>query len=114
MLERALSKDMTRLSAYLQTWRLKLSHAKTVTAAFHIHNREAKDELKVKNNDKILPFCPVPTDLGVKLDRSLTTPAWCRSVHTRFIHSVPSDALRIVTECLRTTPTDNLPVLSGI
>ena len=45
---------------------------KTVTAAFHLHNREAKRELKVKNNGKILPFCPVPTYLGVKLDRALT------------------------------------------
>ena len=65
---------MTTLSAYLQTWRLKLSHVKTVTAAFHLHNREAKRELKVKNNGKILPFFPVPTYLGVKLDRALTYP----------------------------------------
>ena len=71
-LERTLSQDMTTLSKYLQTWRLKLSHAKTVTAAFHLHNREAKRELKVCNIGKTLPFCPVPTYLGVKLDRSLT------------------------------------------
>ena len=56
----------------LETWRLKLIHAKTVTAAFHLYNREAKRELKVKNYGKILPFCPVPTYLGVKLDRALT------------------------------------------
>ena len=53
MLERTLSEDMTTLSAYLQTWPLKLNHAKTVTATFHLHNREAKRELKVDNNDKI-------------------------------------------------------------
>ena len=41
-------------------------------------------------------------------------PAWCRSAYTRFIHSVLNDALRIVTGCLRPTPTDNLPVLSSI
>ena len=41
-------------------------------------------------------------------------PAWCRSAHTRFIDSVSNDALRIVTGCLRPTPTDHLPVLSGI
>ena len=68
MLERTLNKNMTALSAHLQTWRLKLSHAKTATAAFNLHNREAKRELKVKNNDKILPFCPVPAYLGVKLE----------------------------------------------
>ena len=154
---------MTTLSAYLQTWQLKLSHAKTVTAAFHLHNREAKRELKVKSNGKILPFCPVPTFLGVKLDRALTyrhhlealrkklstrvsllrqlegsgwgagaktlrtaalsliystaeycAPAWCRSALTRLIDSVLNDALRIVSGCLRPTPTDNLTVLSDI
>ena len=71
VLERTLSEDMTTLSAYLQTRRLKLSHAKTVTATFNLHNREAKRELKVKNNGKILPSCSVPTYLGVKLDRAL-------------------------------------------
>ena len=63
---------MTTLSEYLQTWRLKLSYTKTVTAAFHLHDREAKRELKVCNIGKTLPFFPVPTYLGVKLDRSLT------------------------------------------
>ena len=71
-LEGTLSQDMSTLSAYLQTWRLKLSHTKTVTAAFHLNNREAKHELKVYNNGRLLPFCPTPTYLGIKLDRSLT------------------------------------------
>ena len=63
---------MSTLSAYRQTWRLKLSHTKTVTAAFHLNNREAKRELKVYNNGGLLPFCPTPTYLRVKLDRSFT------------------------------------------
>ena len=41
-------------------------------------------------------------------------PAWCRSAHTRLIDSVLNDVLRIVIGCLDPTPTDNLPVLSGI
>ena len=41
-------------------------------------------------------------------------PVWCRSAHTRLIDSVLNDALRIVTKCLRPTPTDHLPVFSGI
>ena len=41
-------------------------------------------------------------------------PVWCRSAHTRLIDSVLNDALRIVTGCLRPTPTDHLPALSGI
>ena len=71
-LEGTLSQDISTLSAYLQTWRLKLSHTKTVMAAFHLNNREAKCELKVYNNGRLLPFCPTPTYLGVKLDRSFT------------------------------------------
>ena len=154
---------MSILSAYLQTWRLKLSHTKTVTAAFHLNNREAKRELKVYNNGRVLSFCPIPTYLGVKLDRSLTfrhhlvalrkklssrvtllrqlvglgwgtgaktlriatlslvystaeyyAPVWYRSAHTCLIDIILNDALRIVTGCLRPTPTDHLPVLSGI
>ena len=41
-------------------------------------------------------------------------PVWCRSAHIRLIDSVLNDALRIVTGCLRPTPTDYLPVLAGI
>ena len=162
-LEGILSQDMSTLLLYFQTWRLKLSHTKTMMAAFYLNNREAKRELKVCNNGRLLPFCPTPTYLGVKLDRSLTfchhlvalhkklslrvtllrrlvglgwgvgaktlriatlslvystaeycAPVWCRSAHTRLIDSVLNDALRIVTGCLRPTPTDHLPVLSGI
>ena len=71
-LEGTLSQDMSTLSSCLQTWRLKLSHTKTVTAAFHLNNRKAKRELKVYNNNRLLPFCPTPAYLGIKLDRSLT------------------------------------------
>ena len=161
--EDTLSQDMTTLLAYLQTWRLKLSNTKTVTAAFHLNNREAKRELNVYNSGNLLPPCPVPTFLGVELDRSLTfhhhfealrkklstrvallrllagsrwgagaktlrisalslvyftaeycAPVWCRSTHTCLIDSILNDALRIVTGCLRPTPTEDLPALAGI
>ena len=161
-LKGTLSQDMSTLSDF-QTWRLKLSHTWTVTAAFHLNNRETKRELKVYNNGRLLPFCPTPTYFGVKLDRLLMfrqhlvalhkklssrvtllrrlvgsgsgagaktlriaalslvysiaeycVPVWCRSAHIRLIDSVLNDALRIVTGCLRPTPTDHLPVLSGI
>ena len=71
-LKATLSSDMSTLSAYLQTWRLKLNYAKTVAAAFHLNNREAKRELKVYNNNRLLPFCPNSTYIKVKLRRSLT------------------------------------------
>ena len=71
-MENTLSQDMTTLSAYFQTWRLKLGNTKTVTAVFHLNNREAKQELNVYNNGNLLSPCPVPTYFGVKLGRSLT------------------------------------------
>ena len=71
-LEGTLTLDMSTLLAYLQTWKLKLSHTKTVMAAFQLNNREAKRELKVYNNRRLLQFCPTPTYFGVKLDRLLT------------------------------------------
>ena len=55
---------MITLSAYLQTWQIKLNHAKTVRAAFHLYDLDAMRELKVNNNGKVLPFCPVPAYLG--------------------------------------------------
>ena len=38
-----------------------------MTTVFHLNNREAKRELKIFNNGKLLPYCPTPTYLGVKL-----------------------------------------------
>ena len=162
-LEETLSQDMATLSGYLHNWRLKLSEKKTVSAVFHLNNKEARRELNVHLNGKLLPFCPSPTYLGVTLDRALTyrchivslrkklasrvallrrlagsgwgadatvlrtstlalvhstaeycAPAWCRSVHTRLADSTINDALRIVTGCLRPTPTAYLPILAGI
>jgi len=70
--EGALSKDMATLGEYIQTWKLKLSTTKTVSAVFHLINKEAKRELKVNFNNETLPFCSEPKYLGVTLDRSLT------------------------------------------
>ena len=63
--EDTLSQDMTTLSAYFQTWRLKLSNTKTVTAAFYLNNREVKRELNVYKNGNLLPPCLAPTCLRV-------------------------------------------------
>ena len=41
-------------------------------------------------------------------------PTWGRSAHTRLIDTTINDALRIVTGCLRPTPTEYLPMLAGI
>jgi len=68
--EEMLSKDMATISEYLQTWKLKLSTTKTVTAAFHL-NKEAKRELKVNLRNKPLPICSEPKYLRITLDRLL-------------------------------------------
>ena len=70
--EGALSKDMATLGEYLQTWKLKLSTTKTVSAVFYLNNKEAKRELKVNFNNKTLPFCSEPKYLGVTMNRLLT------------------------------------------
>jgi len=75
VVEGVLSKDMEYIYEYLQTWKLTLSTAKTVSAAFHLNNKEAKRELKVNQNNETLPFCSELKYLGVTLDRSLT---YCR------------------------------------
>jgi len=67
-----LTKDMATVVECLQTWKLKLSTIKTVLAAFHLNNKEAKRELKVKYNNETLPFYSDPKYLRVTLDRSLT------------------------------------------
>ena len=41
-------------------------------------------------------------------------PIWCHSAYNHLIDNVLNHALRIVTGCLRPTPTDHLSILSGI
>ena len=65
---------MITLSVYFRTWMLKLSHTKTMTAAFHLNNPKVKRELKVYNN-RILPFCLTPTYLGGKSGRIAYVPS---------------------------------------
>jgi len=40
--EGVLSKDIATVSQYFQTWKLKLSATKIVSAVFHLNNKEAK------------------------------------------------------------------------
>ena len=41
-------------------------------------------------------------------------PLWCRSSHTKKLDTTLNDTLRIITGCLKPTPSEFLPVLSGI
>ena len=71
-MEADLNQDMGILAAYLREWRLQLSIGKTVSAAYHLNNREARRELHIFVNNKRLEFQQAPRYLGVRLDRSLT------------------------------------------
>ena len=70
-MEEGLNKDMTILVGYLQKWRIQLSIGKTVSAAYHLNNREAKRELGVFVDNKRLMFQQAPKYIGVRLDRML-------------------------------------------
>ena len=59
-----------------------------MTAAFYLHNREDKRELKVDANNKLLPFCSVSTDLGAKLDRSLLFRCHLWTLHKKLVTRV--------------------------
>jgi len=65
---------MATIGEYLQTGKLKLNTTKTVSAAFHFNNKEAKHELKVNFNNKTLPFCSKPKYLGVLTGHSNVSP----------------------------------------
>ena len=70
-MEEGLNNDMTILVDYLRKWRLQLSIGKTISAAYHLNNREAKRELDVFVDNKRLVFQQAPKYLGVRLDRML-------------------------------------------
>ena len=70
--EEGLNQDMDVLAAYLRSWRLQLSKGKTVSAAFHLCNREARRELEISVDNEPLEFQQAPKYLGVRLDRTLS------------------------------------------
>ena len=70
--EEDLNQDMDVLAAYLRRGRLQLSTGKTVSAAFHLCNREARRELEISVDNKPLEFHQAPKYLGVRLDRTLS------------------------------------------
>ena len=71
-MEEGLNKDMTILVDYLRKWRLQLSLGKTVSAAYHLNNKEAKRELDVFVDNKRLVCQQAPKYLGERLDRMLS------------------------------------------
>ena len=70
-MEEGLNKDITILVDDLRAWRLQLSIGNSVSAAYHLNNREAKRELDVFVDYKRLVFQQTPKYLDVRLDRML-------------------------------------------
>ena len=69
--------SLHQLPASLRKWippdlEAEIHHYKHGVGSFHLKNKEAKRELKVKCNNETLPFCSDSKHLGVTLDRSLT------------------------------------------
>ena len=58
--DRLLSKNMANVGEYFQTWKLKLSTTKTVSAAFPLNKKKVTSELKINHNNEILPFYSEP------------------------------------------------------
>jgi len=84
---------------------MKLSTTKTVSPVFHLNNKEAKLEmarwlgLGCWSNKVANP---------VSISTEYCAPVWCRGTHSRLIDPAINDAFRIVSGCLRPTPTDIL------
>jgi len=58
--EAVFNKNMATTGKYFETWTLNLSTIETVSAVFHINNKEAKRGLKLNFNDETCPFAPNP------------------------------------------------------
>ena len=71
-LDESLTQNMATLSSYLYISKIKLSTTKTLSATFHLYNKEARRELNVFVNRQALPFRAETTYLGINLDEALT------------------------------------------
>ena len=114
---------MKTILAYLQIWRLKLNYSKTVTTAFYLDSQEAKRELLFLRVTLLRQFVRSGVSAGAKTLRAAvlslvySTAEYYGSGSQRTHSSCRqclNDALCTVTGCLRSTPTDRLPILSGI
>ena len=58
--EGALSKDMTTVGEYLQSWKQNLSTTKTVSSAFHLNNLTWTESQIQQRNPALLPRAQIP------------------------------------------------------
>jgi len=66
------STNMATVNECHQMWKLKLSATTTISAMFHLNNKEAKREVNINFINKTLPFYSESKYLGVTLGMTLT------------------------------------------
>jgi len=71
-LEETLNDDLIIIQKYFRKWHLKLNPSKSVTKVFHLNNREANRELKIKIDGENIVSKECLKYLGLKFDRTLT------------------------------------------
>ena len=71
--ERVLRKNTATVVEYLQTWKLKLSTTKTVSAVFHLNNKEAESQLQQRNSALLLR-AQIPRSNAEQVAHLLPTP----------------------------------------
>jgi len=97
---------MATVGEYLQTWKLKLSTTKTVSADF-----EAACWLGWSAGATTLRTSTLTL---VNSTAGYCAPVWYRSAHTCHTDPVINNALQTLTGCLRPIPLTNLPIIAGI
>ncbi|KAJ4925239.1 hypothetical protein JOQ06_017974 [Pogonophryne albipinna] len=101
--EDRLSNALAELTPYYEENHLRANPSKTQVCAFHLRNREAKRQLKVSWS-------------GTSLEHSAeyACPVWERAAHAKKLDPALNASCRIITGCLKSTPTDRLYILAGI
>ena len=67
-----MSRDIQLLEHYFRQWYLKMNTSKSISAYFHLNNREANETLKIQTANGTLPADKNRKYMGLTLDRSLT------------------------------------------
>lgn len=82
-IEKTLNEDLELLNRYFKTWRLRPNTGKTVSCSFHLNNRQANYQLKIKFDGDEVRHEKFPKYLGVYLDLSLTYRRNTESIRNR-------------------------------
>ncbi|KAG4071205.1 hypothetical protein HA402_001195 [Bradysia odoriphaga] len=140
-IEKTINEDLEILNGYFKTWRLRPNTGKTVSCSFHLNNRQANYQLKIKFDDDDVrheKFSGLRARINVvqKLTGTswgcsaktlrITTkamilpiadycsPIWMGSAHVKVIDTQINVAMRIITGTVYSTPIPRIYALSNI